>query len=178
MTKASIRRLFALSAAGLCLGAVGCTEFFSSEFLDVVGGAEPASALPGEAPALLVEVENLTGRTIDFQVTFRDSEEVVEEAVVLGSTQKWARALVCPVEEVTLGDLANLDEVGVLVRLDDGTADDPVIEVEPFGVLLQDQVNYNCGDSVTFQVQTSGATQSGYRIFAYIRRSGIETIVP
>lgn len=171
-------RTATVSVTGLALGAAGCTQIFNTEFLETIGGTTPASTLPGEAPALLVEVENLTGRTIDFQITYRTSEEVVENAVVLGSTQKWAQALVCPIEEVTLGDLANLDRVGVLVRLGSGTADDPVIEVEPFGVLLQDAVNYDCGDAVTFSVQASSATQSGYRIFAFIRRSGVESAVP
>jgi hypothetical protein len=33
-------------------------------------------------------------------------------------------------------------------------------------------INYDCGDGVTFAVQSSGTSSSGYQTFAYIRRSG------
>ena len=46
-----------------------------------------------------------------------------------------------------------------------------MIEVEPFGVLLRNGANYDCGDGVTFAVTNSGATLSGYQVFAFIERA-------
>jgi hypothetical protein len=46
---------------------------------------------------------------------------------------------------------------------------DPYIDVEPFGIVLQEGLNYECGDAITFSVQRSTETLSGYQIFAYIR---------
>jgi hypothetical protein len=75
---------------------------------------------------------------------------------------------------MTLGDVGNLDATGAIVRLGGGTADDPYIEVEPFGVLLQEGINYDCGDVITFTILPSSATLSGYQSFAFIRRSGAQ----
>ncbi|GAF86848.1 unnamed protein product, partial [marine sediment metagenome] len=52
------------------------------------------------------------------------------------------------------------------------------IEVEPFGVLLQEGINYDCGDVITFTILPSSATLSGYQSFAFIRRSGTQTETP
>ena len=155
---------------------VNAEELLNPAFLQVLGVGERASNLPGEAPAIVLEVENGTERVVEFRLTWRDVESRIQERTwTLGVGEKYSEALVCPVEEMTLGDVSNLDAVGAIVRLGSGTANDPYIEVEPFGVLLQEGINYDCGDSVTFVVWPSQATLSGYRIFAQIRRSGAQT---
>jgi len=160
-----------LSAAGC----VGIGEFLSPSFTQALGLGARAATLPGEAPVIVLEVENRSGRVIEFRLTWRDSEgEIQERTRTLGVGAKFSEALICPVEETTLGDVSNLDATGAIVRLGGGTASDPFIEVEPFGVLLQEGINYDCGDSVTFSVQQSGDTLSGYRVFAFIRRSGAQ----
>ena len=47
----------------------------------------------------------------------------------------------------------------------------PYIDVEAFGVLLREGVNYDCGDSLLFVVEPSGVTRSGYETIAYFRRA-------
>jgi hypothetical protein len=159
----------------LICGCAGVGTLFNPEFLEQIGATSSAAALPGEAPAVLVEVENNTGHTIDYLLTYRDSTGVVQRPNVLGAGLKQGTALVCPVEEVTLGDVSNLDAVGAVVRLGNETPADPFIEVEPFGVLLRDGVNYDCGDVVNFTIQPSSASRSGYQVFAFIRRAGAQT---
>jgi hypothetical protein len=68
-----------------------------------------------------------------------------------------------------------LSAAGAVVRLGTGSAEDPIVEVEAFGTLLRDEVNYVCGDEVTFAVGLSSATASGYQVIAFIRRSGTST---
>lgn len=150
-------------------------DLFNPAFLQALGGGERVANLPGEAPAIVLEVENGTQRVIEFRLTWRDVESRIQERTrSLGLDEKFSEALICPVEETTLGDVSDLDATGAIVRLGTGTADDPFIEVEPFGVLLQEGINYDCGDSVTFTVLPSSATLSGYQIFAFIRRSGAQ----
>ena len=161
------------------LFAGGCVDIqsaFNPAFLQAIGVGESAATVPGEAPAIVIEVENGTPRLIEFRVTWRDAEgEIQERTDALGVGQKYAEALICPIEEVTLGDVGNLDATGAIVRLGGGTFDDPYVEVEPFGVLLQEGINYDCGDVITFTILPSSATLSGYQSFAYIRRSGAQT---
>ena len=78
---------------------------------------------------------------------------------------------------MTLGDVSNLDAAGAIARLGGGGSADPFVEIEAFGVLLQQGINYDCGDSVTFTILPSSATLSGYQVFAFIRRSGAQTEV-
>jgi hypothetical protein len=153
----------------------GCPDFsalLNPQFQYDVGASKPVANLPGEAPALLVAVENRTNRTVEMVVSYRDIDQAVHSFTeVLDPGQKSAQALACPVPEITLGDVANLDQVGARVRLGTGLPTDPFIEVEPFGVLLVNEANYNCGDEVRFVVQASGATSSGYQTIAYIQRA-------
>lgn len=172
-------RTFGLVGVGLSALLAGCTGFgslFNNEFLTEVGLGDQVSVLPGEAPAIIIEMENQTGRVVEYRLSWRagdeDDLEFVERTGTLAVGDKVAEAVICPVQEITVGDVSNLDAFGAVVRLGQGTADDAFIEVEPFGVLLQNRVNYNCGDIVTFAVRPSGATASGYQLFAYVRRSG------
>ena len=71
-----------------------------------------------------------------------------------------------------MGDISNLASTGAVVRLGSGSPNDPIVEVEAFGVLLRDGANYDCGDRVTFAIQQASANLSGYGIVAYIQRSG------
>jgi hypothetical protein len=165
-------------AGGLALLASGCapTDVLNPQFLAAVGGGQQASNLPGEAPAVIVEVENQAGRVLEFRLTWRDvNEEVQQRTGRLAAGETYSEAVICPMTEVTLGDVGNLQSVGAIVRLGGGNADDPFVEVAPFGVLLQEGINYNCGDSITFRVSPSGATLSGYQVFGFVRRSGAQT---
>lgn len=164
--------------AALCVGAAifaaGCVELgiLNPQFAAALGLSPGAATLPGEAPAVLAVVENRTNRVVEMVLSSRrEDEEVRFDFFTLPPDSSRALALVCPVEELTLGDVTDLDRIGALVRLGNGAAADPFIEVEPFGILLKDGQNFNCGDSVTFAVAPSGATPSGYQIFAFIDRS-------
>lgn len=154
----------------------GCGEIVNPDFISSLGGGDSAASIPGEAPALLVTVENRTRRTAEALLSYRDPNDQVKQAtynLIPGSNI--ATALVCPIDEVTLGDVSDLRKTGAIIRLGNGGSNDAFIEVEPFGVLLQDQANYNCGDSITFAIVESSATRSGYQVFAFIQRSGITT---
>lgn len=144
--------------------------------MQVLGSGETVAYLPGEAPAIVVEMENGIDRPIEYLISWRDAEgSVIRSTGYLRPGLKDGEVLFCPVAEVTLGDIGNLDSTGAIVRLGAGGSNDPFIEVEPFGVLLQEGINYDCGDSITFTVLRSGATLSGYQVFAFIRRSGAQT---
>lgn len=169
-------RWVAWACAGAAFSAAGCaaglSTFLAPEFLNEVGVGTRVAALPGDAPAVLLEVENRTGRVAEVQLQWREGDsDVGVLPELLDPGERVALALVCPIDEITLGDVSNLMLSGARIRLGDGGADDPFIDVEPFGVLLRDQANYNCGDIVTFAVIPSGATRSGYQIVAFIRRA-------
>ncbi len=169
---------FSLRVAVACgvLGLAGCTSItslFNEEFLQSVSLGPRVASLPGDAPAVLVTVENRTTRLLEAQVSYRTLDDAVETYITtVQAGEKTAQAIPCPITEATLGDVSNLDEVGAIIRLGAGTAADPFIEVEPFGVLLQDGVNFDCGDSVTFAVVPSGVTLSGFQVFAFVQRTG------
>lgn len=164
-----------ITLAAVAFSSAGCgtvTNLFSDDFLAAIGLGVSVPSLPGDAPALLVTVENRTSRTAEMVVSYRVESDVVENfTTVVQPGERSAQALVCPIEEITLGDVSDLNQSGVRVRLGNGLATDPFVEVEPFGVLLRDTVNYNCGDGVTFTVQSSSATLSGYQTFAFIQRA-------
>ena len=165
-----------ISVAAVSLASVGCvspTTFFSEDFLTALGFGDTAANLPGEAPAIIIEMENRSGRTIEARVTWQgDGNESRERVFVVPDGEKFSEVVVCPVTRMTLGQLGDLSAAGAAVRLGDGSAGSPFIEVEPFGRVLEDQINYQCGDAVTFTIQPSSATLSGYQAFAYVRRSG------
>lgn len=158
---------------------VGLTEFVNPNFLSQIGLGETAATLPGEAPAVIVEVENRAGRIVDARVSWRTPEGTVDvRNLVVPVDSKISEALICPIDEMTLGDVSDPSESGAVVRLGAGTAADPIIFVEPFGVVLKDGVNYSCGDSITFTVMPSNQTLSGYQVFAFIRRADTSATVP
>lgn len=163
-----------LAACVSLLLVTGCSNvaILNPDFLNELGFGATVATLPGNAPQLLVTAENRTDRTVEMVISYRDVDKTVQSfTAVLLPGEKTAQAIECPVTEMTLGDVSNLSQPGAAVRLGNGSASDPVIVVEPFGVLLRNQANYNCGDGVTFTVQVSGATKSGYQTFAYIQRS-------
>jgi hypothetical protein len=173
--RAKVAGVALLAGLPLLGGCAGVGSFFNPAFLQVLGVGEQAASLPGEAPAVVLAVENATQHVIEFRVTWRDLEGRIQERTrALAVGEEYSEALICPVQEMTLGDVSNLDDIGAIVRLGGGTANDPFVEVEPFGVLLQDGINYDCGDSVTFVIQPSSVTLSGYRVLAQIRRSGAQ----
>jgi hypothetical protein len=110
-------------------------------------------------------------------VAYREESDADSYTSTIGPLDKTAQMLTCPITELTVGDVSGLDQSGVRVYLvdsltGDGLVGTPFIEVDPFGTLLKEGVNYDCGDGVTFSVQPSSTTRSGYQIFAYIRRAG------
>lgn len=160
-------------ALGLLLGALGgCfnpTSLLNPDFLSTIGLGSKVAIVPGENPAIVIEVENQTTHVVDTRLTVRDGAgNVSERQYTLGAGQKRSETWVCPVEAVTLGDVSDLTSTGAIVRLGNGDPADPFIVVEPFGVLLRNEINYACGQKVNFSVVTSGATQSGYQVFAYV----------
>ena len=168
----------ALLAIALCLcGCPSIQEFLNPTFFQSLGIGKVAADAPGEAPAIIIEVENGTERVMEFRLTWRDGDgQIHERTGILGVGDKYSEALICPIEEMTLGDVGNLNAIGAIVRLGSGTAFDAFIEVEPFGVLLQEEINYDCGDVITFTVLPSSVTLSGYQSFAFIRRTGAQTL--
>lgn len=171
----SVRWLVLGLTAALAMANHGCgsvSGFLNPEFLTSLGIGESVATLPGDAPAIVLGVENRTSRTIEAVVSYRVGVDAVSTFVaVVEPGETTARAVTCPVDAITLGDVNDLSTVGALVRLGNGTPQDPVIEVEPFGVLLRNGANYDCGDGVTFAITNSGATLSGYQVFAFIQRA-------
>ena len=164
--------LVTLVASLLLSGCTAVQGLFDEQFLSALGAGTGVASLPGDAPALLVAVENGTDRVVVAVVSYRGSSgETRSFTTLVEPFEQTAQALVCPIEEITLGDVSNGNAIGAVVRLGNGTAADPFIEVEPFGVLLQEGVNYDCGDGLTFSVQPSTATLSGYQTFVSIRHA-------
>ncbi|MGE3182887.1 MAG: hypothetical protein AB7N71_14745, partial [Phycisphaerae bacterium] len=146
---------------------------FDPGFLTAAGlSGSRAATLPGDAPAVLVRVENQTSRIIDVQLAWREGAAGVEtQSFSITPGVATSQALICPVTEITIGDVSDLTSPGARVRLGAGGANDPFVTVEPFGILLKEGINYDCGDAVMFQVTPSSETASGYRIFAFIQRA-------
>ena len=165
---------------GGCIDLTQFTNALNPEFLSAMGLGTDVTSLPGDAPGLLVEVENRTDRWARAVVAYRDGDDnVASFTTLVAPSDKTGQMLVCPVAEITLGDLSSPGQSGVLIYLIDdvgGSLDSldsaPFIEVDPFGVLLQEGVNYDCGDGLVFTVEPSSAARSGYQTFAYVRRSG------
>ncbi|MFH1746285.1 MAG: hypothetical protein ABIG44_04500 [Planctomycetota bacterium] len=161
-----------LMLAGLLGGCTTAMSMFDPEFLTALSGGSRVASIPGDAPALLVAVENGTDRLIAGSVSYRDGDGAVEVfSVTIQAGERTAQALICPIEEITLGDVSDTSATGAFVFLG-ATTNDPYIEVEPLGAVLKDGVNYDCGDAITFSIQRSSATRSGFRVYAYIQRAG------
>ena len=170
------RRIAAVGCVVLGLSLFGCADvlnMFDPTFLEALGAQSRGASIPGDAPAVLVEVENRTGRNIEAQLSWRAGDSEVDFSIFgsMAPGEKQTQVLICPVDEITLGDVGDLDQTGAFVRLGDGGSNAPFLAVEPFGVLLKEGANYNCGDLVTFAIQPSSATRSGYQVFAFIRRA-------
>jgi hypothetical protein len=162
----------------------GCfSELLNPDFFQVLGAGSSVASLPGEAPGVLVSVQNLTNLWARAQVSYRDGENNVRNFTVeLGPGNKTGQMLVCPIDEITLGNVADLKAVGAVVFR--GTPDFetnpdnaldvlPRTDVEPFGVLLRSPGNYNCGDGIIFSIRSApGETKSGYRTRVEIDLAG------
>lgn len=172
-----VRMLGLLTAGAALLGAGSCvqaTDFFNTDFLSGLSGRN--ATLPGEAPGLLVAVENRTTRPAEVIVSYRDGDDAVTNYTTFVSPQdKNQQLLLCPITEITVGSVANLEASGAIVSLvpDATTALDqlPYIEVDAFGSILREAVNFDCGDEVLFVLDESTRTSSGYEIIAFIRRA-------
>ncbi|MBN2447444.1 MAG: hypothetical protein JXO22_12000 [Phycisphaerae bacterium] len=166
-----------LMVAVACLGSCAdATNLFNSEFLDAVNtsitGESSVATLPGGAPAILLAVENSTSKNVLVEISYRTGTNEVETmTATIEPGQRSAQAVACPVTEITVGSLMDTTASGAAVLLGDGGEDDPRIIVEPFGVILQEGANYDCGDGITFTVVASSQTASGYRVFAFVERA-------
>jgi hypothetical protein len=155
------------------------TSVLNPDLLPSLGLGTQAASLPGNAaPGLLVSVENRTPRWVDMTVSYRTSGNQTNEfTTVVAPHDKSGQMLICPIDEITVGDVGNPKLSGARVFLIDNVTDStalataPFIEVDAFGQVLREGVNYDCGDGVTFAVQESSVSQSGYQVFAYIRRA-------
>jgi hypothetical protein len=161
-------------AAFVCTS--GCVSsiasLFNPEFLSDIGLGTRAASIPGAAPSILVLIENRTARVIDARLSWRiEGDRVETQVFTVLPDDSLGEALFCPVSELTLGDVGDLSALGAAVRLGNEGPNDPFVEVEPFGILLKDGANYDCGDAITFTVQPDSATLSGYRIYAFIQRA-------
>jgi hypothetical protein len=173
------RRVWGMLAVGLAVVVAGCVplgDLLNADFAASVLQSQRVSLLPGEAPGFLVTVRNQTNRVVEMVVSYRDGDgDVQNYTSLLDKGDKASQMLICPVEEITLGNVANLNESGVRVALVENvsSATDPSqvpsTEVEAFGVLLRSGVNYDCGDSIEFVVRPSSATRSGYETVAYFK---------
>jgi hypothetical protein len=173
----SVTRAAAAAAAGCALlttsaACIDPTSFLNPQFLAELGLREQSSFIPGEAPAILVVIDNKTDRQVEAQLSYRVGGATVRtEFRTLPPGTFTADAPLCPITELTLGDISNLEQPGAIIRLGGGSADDAYLSVEPFGALLKEGINFDCGDAIRFTIQASSATASGYQIFAFIQRS-------
>ncbi len=194
MLRLGIRTLVA-SAFVLSLFSVSCispADFLNPDLATVLGGSSQVASLPEEAPGLLVWTENRTNRIGEIVISYRDAQNNVEAyTTLLAPGDKTGQMLVCAIEEITVGSVSDLTASGARVALQPEfnqavtpesvtTLFDvvPYIEVEPFGVLLREEINYNCGDSIVFTIETSNLTPSGYRIWAYFREANVNQTAP
>ena len=174
----------AVLVAALCgCGLLSLNSYLNPDFLAALGLSEKVASLPGDAPGLLVTVTNRTSRPTQIFVSYRDpNDDVKSYTATLAAGDETSQMLVCPVKEITLGDVSSLTQPAARVYQVAGAVTDaatlaaaPFIEVDPFGVLLRDVVNFNCGDGLIFTIQDSAVTRSGYQAFAYIRPSSSGT---
>lgn len=172
-----VARGVAATAAGCMLlttssACIDPTTFLNPQFLAELGLRDQSSFIPGEAPAIVVVIDNKTDRQIEAQLSYRVGTSTVRtELRTLPPGTSTADAPLCPITELTLGDISNLELPGAIIRLGGGTADDAFLSIEPFGALLKEGINFDCGDAVRFTIQASSATASGYQIFAFIQRN-------
>ena len=102
-----------LSTAVLGCGLLNFSEFLSADLLSSLGVGSKVASLPGDAPGLLVAVENRTSRPCQVQVSYRDANYTVTAYITnVPPGDRNAQMLVCPVAEITLGDVYNLDKIG------------------------------------------------------------------
>ncbi len=177
------RGVLAVVAVSLALGGpgAGCispAEFVNPELVSALVGGQSVAVLPGTAPGLLVWVENRTNRQAEVVISYRDANDSVKSyTTAVSAGDKSGQMLICPVKEITLGSVSDLTQPGAHVALSENidvsvpAAAIPYIDVEAFGVLLREGVNYDCGDSLLFVVQPSGMTRSGYETIAFFRRA-------
>ena len=175
------RLLACLAGAGLAVALAGCggaldvTNLFNPQLLSSLGLNGTVATLPGQAPGLLVTVDNRTSLWAGLTVAYLDpngNSQTYTTTLAPGDTS--GRMLVCPVQQITLGDLSNLQQSGAVVYLGSGgnLTSAPTIDVEAYGTALRAGVNYDCGDEIIFAVVPSSATQSGYQTYAFFRRAG------
>lgn len=165
-----------LVTVGLVGGCPGGLDLLNPEFVSALGGGARIASVPGTAPSVLVAIENRTQLPARMTLSYRLKDKgVVTTTYQIVAGGRTAQALLCPVQEMTCGIVTDASASGAQLLLATGGAFDdtaPFIEVEPFGVIMKESVNYDCGDAITFAVEPSGVTVSGYRIFAYIERAG------
>lgn len=173
-----MKRTMTLFAAIVLPLGIGCTNFqvanlLNPNFLAEVTDTTSPASLPGQARSILVTFESRLNNPTQFTISYRTLNNEIP-APFSGSitpNSQLATAIACPILEITCGDITDLSAGGVFVGLAGQTDNDPFIAVEPFGILLREGVNYECGDGVTFVVLESQATASGYRVLAFVEEA-------
>lgn len=173
--KVMLAALFGTLVFGLAAGCLSAAEFLNPEFVSSLGAARVAT-LPGQVPGLLVKVENRTSHWIEITLSYRDSDDTVQDfTTALAPHGMTGQMLICPVSAITVGSLSNREVSGARVALTDeaaGIGDGvPFVDVDPFGRVLEEGINYDCGDELLFVVEPAAEMSSGYRSLVYHRAS-------
>src|SRR5262245_26114547 len=111
MNERFVRRTLLLGAVALT-AAPGCgvaTGLLDPEFLGALGLGQRSASIPGDAPAVLIAFENRTAREATATISYREGTDRVRTNVfTVQPGRKIAEAFVCPISEVTVGDVSNL----------------------------------------------------------------------
>ncbi len=177
----SARTRWAVCGAGLfvLMSGLSCfspLEFLNPEFVSSLGAQGKVASVPGQAPGLVVTVANRTTRAAEITISYRDAEDAVQNyTTYLEPGDSSGQMLICSITEITIGSVTDLHASGARVALVEGQVGGdlnsvPTIDVEAFGTLLREGVNYECGDAINFVLRASGSTRSGFDEIAYFQR--------
>jgi hypothetical protein len=179
------RSRWAVGGAGIFVLIAGLScfsplEFLNPEFISSLGVQGRVASLPGQAPGLVVSVENRTTRAAEITVSYRDADDAVQTyTTYLEAGNSSGQMLVCPISEITIGSITDLRSSGARVALVEGLVGGdlnsvPTIDVEAFGTLLRQGVNYECGDAINFVLRASGTTSSGFEEIAFFEHASTD----
>ncbi len=158
-----LRIMLALSlGAALTWGGVGAG--CNPNLVSSLGGTASLPTAPGANPYILVRFQNQikgppqnSGQTaasgVDFLATYRMTGAKYSITGVMGDgleyTADFGELVPCNMTVITLGDVDDLTAPGAWVAYH-GTLDPVLQPLAPFGKLLQNGVDFRCGDVLTF----------------------------
>lgn len=176
-----VRRSWVAAGVAAVLASAGCfspLEILNDDFVEQITPGGGVATLPGGAPGVVVNVSNLTNLQAAVVISYRDGDGSVQVfTVTLQGGGESAQMLVCPVVEITAGSVSDLTAPSAVLALTTvpitgDLTSVPYLEVEGYGVLLREGINFECGDGITFVLTASATNASGYEIGAYIRSGG------